>query len=73
VTEPTETDDAIVHEPGDITPIKTPEEWAAEGWDADRQQPKTLDEARAALAARIAAHDSADTEADSGAYDVLEG
>jgi hypothetical protein len=73
VTEPAKTDDAVVYEPGDTTPIKSPEEWDAEGWDAGRQSPKTLDEARAALAARIAAHDSADTEADAGAYDALEG
>ncbi|UOZ07556.1 hypothetical protein [Amycolatopsis sp. WQ 127309] len=73
MTEPARTDDAVVYEPGDTTPIKTPEEWAAEGWDSGRQNPKTLDEARAALAARIAAHDSPDTEADSGAYDALEG
>jgi hypothetical protein len=73
VTEPIETHAAVVYEPGDPTPIKTPEEWDAEGWDADRQSPKTLDEAREALAARIAAHDAPDTEADSGAYDELEG
>lgn len=76
MTEPIETaflDDAVVHEPGDTTPIRTPEEWDAAGWDADRQSPKTLDEARAALAARIAAHDSPDTEADAGAYDTPEG
>jgi hypothetical protein len=72
VNEPAETsllDDAVVHQPGDATPIKTPEEWDAEGWDAGRQHPKTLDEARAALAARIAVHDAPDTEADAGAYD----
>jgi hypothetical protein len=73
VTEPSETHVAVVYEPGDATPIKTPEEWNAEGWDADRQNPKTLDEAREALAGRIAAHDAPDTEADSGAYDALEG
>ncbi|MEU0794709.1 hypothetical protein ABZ342_32000 [Amycolatopsis sp. NPDC005961] len=73
MTEPTETDQPVVHAPGDPTPIKTPEEWAAEGWDEGRQQPKTLDEAREALAARIAAHDAPDTEADSGAYDEPEG
>ncbi|MEV6640261.1 hypothetical protein [Amycolatopsis sp. NPDC051371] len=72
MTEPIETH-AVVHEPGGPTPIKTPEEWAAEGWDKTRQQPKTLDEAREALAARIAAHDAPDTEADAGAYDALEG
>ncbi|MEV6877024.1 hypothetical protein [Amycolatopsis sp. NPDC051128] len=64
---------ALVYEPGDPTPIKTPEEWDAEDWDAGRQNPKTLDEARAALAARIADPHAPDTEAESGAYDELEG
>jgi hypothetical protein len=73
VTEPTETDHPVVHQPDDPTPIKTPEEWDAEGWDADRQDPKNLDEAREALAARIAAPDAPDTEAEAGAYDALEG
>ncbi|MFJ9780653.1 hypothetical protein ACIRSS_13785 [Amycolatopsis sp. NPDC101161] len=65
--------DFIVHQPDDSTPIKSPEEWDAEGWDAGRRNPKTLDEAREALATRIAAHDAPDTEADAGAYDGLEG
>jgi hypothetical protein len=65
--------DAVVYEPDDSTPIKTPEEWDAEGWDAGRQNPKTLDEARAALATRIADPHAPDTEAESGAYDDLEG
>lgn len=69
MTEP----DFVVHQPGDAAPIKTPEEWASEGWDKDRQDPKTLDEAREALAARIAAHDAPDTEADAGAYDAVAG
>ncbi|WP_284744321.1 hypothetical protein [Amycolatopsis sp. RTGN1] len=73
MTEPSETPVAVVYEPGDPTPIKTPEEWDAEGWDAGRQNPKTLDEAREALDSRIAAHDAPDTEADAGAYDVVEG
>jgi hypothetical protein len=73
VIEPSETHVAVVYEPGDPTPIKTPEEWDAEGWDADRQSPKTLDEAREALAARIAAHDAPDIDAESGAYDEPEG
>ncbi|GLY34825.1 hypothetical protein Amsp01_008490 [Amycolatopsis sp. NBRC 101858] len=70
MTDPSET---RVYEPGDPTPIKTPEEWDAEGWDAGRQDPKTLDEAREALASRIDAHDAPDTEADAGAYDAVEG
>ncbi|WP_410670497.1 hypothetical protein [Amycolatopsis sp. cmx-4-68] len=64
-----------VHRPGDpdAAPIKTPEEWDAEGWDADREGPKTLGEARDALAARIADPRAPDTEAVSGAYDEPEG
>ncbi|WP_290049568.1 hypothetical protein [Amycolatopsis solani] len=60
---------AVVHGAGDASPIKTPQEWDAEGWDADRQGPKTLDEARTALAERIADPHAPDTEAESGAYD----
>ena len=41
---------AVVHGPGDVTPIKSPQEWDAEGWDADRQGPKNVGEARASLA-----------------------
>ncbi|WP_439383371.1 hypothetical protein [Amycolatopsis lexingtonensis] len=65
---------AVVHGPGDDTPVKSPEEWDAEGWDADRQGPKNLDEARASLAERIADPHAPDTEAEAGAYDdVAEG
>lgn len=65
---------AVVHEPGDpeAPPIKSPQEWDAEGWDAERQPPKTIEESRAALAARIADPDAPDTEAHAGAYDALE-
>ena len=75
MTEPLETSllaGAVGYQPGDSAPIKTPEEWNAEGWDAGRQDPKTLDEARAGLAARIADPRAPDTEAESGAYDGLE-
>ncbi len=65
--------DFIVHQPEDSAPIKTPEEWDAEGWDADRQGPKDLGEARSALDARIADPHAPDTEAEFGAYDGLEG
>lgn len=37
----------------DAPPIRTPEAWDAAGWDRDREQPKTIDEAKEALAARI--------------------
>jgi len=65
---------AVVHDPADpdAEPIRTPEEWHATGWDAERQPPKTLAEAQAALAGRIADPDAPDTEAVAGAYDELE-
>jgi hypothetical protein len=62
----------VVHEPDDDEPIREPEEWHAEGWDADRQPPKTVEEARAALAGRIADPDAPDTEDHAGAYDDIE-
>lgn len=65
--------DFIVHQPEDSAPIKTPEQWDSEGWDADRRGPKDLDEARSALDARIADPHAPDSEAESGAYDGLEG
>ncbi len=63
-----------IHEPDDpaAAPIRTPEEWDAAGWDADRDGPKEVDEARAALAARIANPHAPDTAAVAGAYDGLE-
>lgn len=65
---------AVFHLPGDpdAPPIRTPEEWDDEGWDSGRLPPKTVAEARAALARRIAAPDAPDTEAVAGAYDELE-
>lgn len=65
---------AIVHEPGDdsVGSILTPEEWDAAGWDVERRRPKTVAEARAALAARIADADAPDNESVAGAYDELE-
>ena len=61
---------ATVHLPGDpdAPPIRTPEEW--EGWDTDRQPPKTVAEAQSALAGRIADPDAPDTEDVAGAYDL---
>lgn len=65
---------AYVHEPGVDSgdPILTPEEWNAAGWDGERRGPKTVAEARAALAARIADPTAPDTDAVAGAYDELE-
>jgi hypothetical protein len=46
----------VVHEPDDpdAEPIREPEEWHAQGWDAECEPPKTITQAREALAARIA-------------------
>jgi hypothetical protein len=65
---------ALVHDPDDPKPepIKTPEDWDAEGWDADRDGPKSVGEARAALATRISDPHAPDTPAVAGAYDRLE-
>jgi hypothetical protein len=62
-----------VHAPGDpdAPPIRTPEEWDAAGWDADREGPKSLAEARAALAARIDDPAAPDPLAHLGAYNNL--
>lgn len=67
--------DAAIHLPDDpdAEPIRTPEEWDADGWDEERDGPKSLDEARQALADRIANPHAPDTEAVAGAYDELEG
>lgn len=62
-------DGAVVHEPGDLTGVREPDDWHAEGWDADRQPPKSLDEAKEALAARIADPSAPDTEEHAHAYD----
>jgi hypothetical protein len=42
------------------------------GWDQMREPPKTLEQARALLAERIADPGAPDSEADAGAYDGLE-
>jgi hypothetical protein len=63
----------FVHDPDDpAAPIRTPEEWNADSWDEDRQGAKSLDDARAALADRIADPHAPDTAAVAGAYDELE-
>jgi hypothetical protein len=61
---------AIVHEPDDPgdTPVRTPEEWDEEGWDAERQPPKTIEDARQALAGRIADPEAPDDASHAGAY-----
>lgn len=61
-----------VYPDGDERPIRTPEEWEADGWDAGREGPKSLAEAKAALAARIADPAAPDDESVAGAYDDLD-
>lgn len=58
-----------VYSDGDERPIRTPEEFEADVWDAGREGPKTLVEAQAALAARIADPTAPDDESVAGAYD----
>lgn len=62
---------AVVHEPDSPDPIASPEEWDDRGWDAGREPPKTLTEAQALLAARIADPDAPDDDTVAGAYDDL--
>lgn len=64
--------ECVVYADGDPQPIATPEEWEAAGWDAGREPPKTLAEAKDALAARIADPAAPDDESVAGAYDDLE-
>lgn len=66
--------DGVYHEPiSDPRQVYLPEYYeAGEGWDMSREAPKTVAEAREALAARIADPHAPDTEADAGAYDDLD-
>lgn len=66
-----DTDLCDVYRDTDPRPIRTPAEWEAGGWDAGRDTPKTLTEAKAALLLRVANPDAPDTPADLGAYDHL--
>jgi hypothetical protein len=65
-------DECEVYADGDERPIRTPAEWESEGWDAGREGPKSLAEAREALAARIADPHAPDDESMAHAYDDLE-
>lgn len=58
-----------VYVDGDERPIRTPQEWDADGWDDDRTRPKTVAEAREALMARIADPYAPDDETVAHAYD----
>ncbi|MFC5992963.1 hypothetical protein ACFQE5_01910 [Pseudonocardia hispaniensis] len=61
------------HEPAtSLDGIRLPEDYEAELWDAGREQPKTPDAAREALAARIADPTAPDGPESVGAYDDLE-
>ena len=52
----------------DPQPGKTREDYEAEGWDSERAGPKSLEQARENLAARIADPACPDTDAEAGAY-----
>jgi hypothetical protein len=67
--------DARVHQPiADVGEIGLPDDYEQGlGWDRDREPPKTLEEAREALAARIADPAAPDTEDEADAYDYLGG
>jgi hypothetical protein len=65
---------AVYHTPiTDISQILLPEQWEAEEWDKGRGDPKSVTEARDALAGRIADPSASDTDAEAGAYDDQEG
>lgn len=51
--------------------LLSPDDWEAVSWDSGREGPKTLDEARAALAARIADPTAPDGAEALGAYNDL--
>lgn len=61
---------AVVHDPvTSINDIPGPDDYEREAWDAGRDGPKTIHEARGALAARIADPTAPDTDLEAGAYD----
>ena len=59
------------HYPAGTDPNLTPEQYEARQWDAERGPAKTLDDARTALAARIADPAAPDDPSVRGAYDDL--
>lgn len=63
----------VVYRDGDPRPISSPEHHEKANWDAGREPPKTPEEARAALAKRIADPRAPDDESMADAYDNLEG
>lgn len=61
---------ARVHEPiRDLTRIRLPDDYEQDHWDTDRTSPKSVEEAREALVARIADPHAPDSEAEASAYD----
>lgn len=59
-----------LHNPDDpaAPPVKSPEDWDADGWDLDRERPKAIEEAQAALVARVADPAAPDTITSADAY-----
>lgn len=66
---------SVYHEPlrdnEQLTQIKLPEEWEDENWDEGRERPKTVEEAKDALAERIDDPQAPDGEESRNAYDEL--
>jgi hypothetical protein len=65
-----EQEGAVYHdEATSVDEVPGPDSYEADGWDVDRDGPKTIGEARVALADRIANPEAPDTDAEAGAYD----
>ena len=60
-----------VHRSGSHRGVMLPEDWEALHWDSERSTPKTIDEARTALNARIFDPLAPDGREVLGAYDEL--
>lgn len=58
-----------VSQADDVSQVVLPDEFEEHGWDAGREGPKSLEEAQAALAARIADPGAPDGPDVAGAYD----
>lgn len=65
---------AEYHDPiSDLSQVRMPEDYETAEWDTGRETPKTVAEAREALARRIADPEAPDTEAEAHAYDDEDG
>jgi hypothetical protein len=63
---------AVYHAPiSDISQIRLPADYEAKEWDKGRDKPKSVTEARDALAHRIPDSSAPDTDAEAAAYDDL--